>query len=145
MTNIITGALQEVLLTVLLAVLSLGSLYALYYINKAKTSLQARTDAALLDATIARAAALAESTVLALEGTTAKRLREAVKNGRADKSELLALGHQAVQDVLRHLGAEGEKLLQESVGDVQDFVRDLVEAQVERLKQGIITELAIPN
>lgn len=135
MTDVLIGALQQVLVTVLLAVLSLASAYAVFYIHRAKQRLQTMTDVALLDATIARAAALAESTVLAFEGTVAKELREAVKNGRADRSELLAVGQRAVQDVLLHLGTEGQKVLEQSVGDVENFIRDLVEAQVERLKQ----------
>jgi len=148
MMDMLTGAVQEVLVTVLLAALSLASVYAVSWIRRQQAALQARTDAELGDRMIARAAALAESTVLALESTVAKKVREAVKDGRADRSELLALGSQAVDDVLRHLGEEGRRLLEEQVGDVRDFVRDLVEAQVERLKQGAlvaITEQVVPN
>ena len=128
------GAL-EVVVTVALAVLSLASAYAVTWIRAQKAALQARTDAEILDRTIARAAALAESTVLALESTIAKQLREAVKAGLADRQELVMIGHRAVQDVLDHLGDEGRKILDEALGDAQDFVKDLVEAQVERLKQ----------
>src|SRR5690606_2167881 len=135
MLDVLIGAMQEVLVTVLLGLLSLASLYAVSWIRRQKAALEARIQSEIVDRMIARAAALAESTVLAMESTVAKRLREAVKAGLADRRELEALGRQAVDDVLEHLGAEGRRILEESIGDVRDFVRDLVEAQVERLKQ----------
>ena len=148
LANTLRSGLTEILAAIVLAVLSLAAAYAVAYIRRAQSALEARTQAEIVDRTIARAAALAESTVLALESTVAKQLREAVKDGRADRAELMALGSRAVEDVLRHLGAEGRQLLEESVGDVRDFVRDLVEAQVERLKQGALTatlEQIAPN
>lgn len=135
MLDVLIGAVQEVLVTVLLGLLSLASLYAVSWIRRQQAALEARTQAEIVDRIISRAGALAESTVLALESTVAKQLREAVKAGRADRDQLAALGRQAVEDVLTHLGAEGQKVLEEAVGDVRDFVTDLVEAQVERLKQ----------
>lgn len=87
---------------------------------------------------IARAAALAESTVWAFESTIAKELRKAVEAGNASRAELLAIGERAVEDVLKHLGKNGQQVLADTVGDVRDYVKDLVEAQVERLKQQVI-------
>lgn len=148
MLDVLIGAVQEVLVTVLLGLLSLASLYAVSWIRRQQAALEARTQAELADRAIARAAALAESTVLALESTVAKELRKAVQEGRASRSELLAIGERAVEDVLRHLGTEGQAVLEATVGDVKDYVRDLVEAQVERLKQGALTttlEQIAPN
>lgn len=135
MIEMLKGAALEIISTVVLAALSLLAAYAIAYIRRAQAALEARIRTEIADRMIARAAALAESTVLGLESTVAKRLREAVKAGRADRDQLAALGRQAVEDVLTHLGAEGQKVLEEAVGDVRDFVTDLVEAQVERLKQ----------
>lgn len=145
MIDILTGAAQEVLLSVALTLLSLGSAYAIHYVNKAKKNLQERTDAELVDRSIARAATFAESTVLAIEGRTAKALRQAVKGGTRSRRELLALGNDAVEDILKHMGDEGKKSLELSVGDASEFVRDLVDAEVERLKARVVPEALAKN
>lgn len=138
MMDLLTGAVKEVLVTVFLGLLSLASLYVVSWIRRAQAALEARTQAEILDRTIARAAALAESTVLAFESTIAKELRKAVEAGNASRAELVAIGERAVEDVLKHLGKEGQQVLAATVGDVRDYVKDLVEAQVERLKQQVI-------
>lgn len=138
MMDLLTGAVKEVLVTVFLGLLSLASLYVVSWIRRAQAALEARTQAEILDRAIARAAALAESTVLAFESTIAKELRKAVEAGNASRAELVAIGERAVEDVLKHLGKEGQQVLAATVGDVRDYVKDLVEAQVERLKQQVI-------
>lgn len=138
MQEILIGAVQDILVTIVLAVLSLGGAYALYYIDVARRNLQARTQLEIVNNMIARAAALAESVVMSLESTVAKDLRELVKSGQASRDELVAIGDRAVQTVLERLGVEGRAALEETVGDVEAFVRDLVEAKVEELKRGIV-------
>lgn len=128
----------EIVATIALAVISLAGAYAVAYIRRAQAALEARTEAEILDRTIARAGALAESTVLAFESTVAKELRELVKAGRVSRDELVSIGEQAVEDVLKHLGDEGQAVLEAAIGDVRDYVKDIVEAQVERLKQQVI-------
>ncbi|PZM88634.1 MAG: hypothetical protein DIU79_16560 [Actinobacteria bacterium] len=134
MMDLLTGAVKEVLVTVFLGLLSLASLYVVSWIRRQQAVLEARAQAEIVDRMIARAAALAESTVWALESTVAKEVRRAVQEGKTSREELLAIGQRAVEDVLKHLGAEGQQVLEAAIGDVKDFVRDLVEAQVERLK-----------
>jgi len=138
MMDLLTGAVKEVLVTVFLGLLSLASLYVVSWIRRQQAALEARARAEIVDRTIARAAALAESTVLAFESTIAKELRKAVEAGNASRAELLAIGERAVEDVLKHLGKNGQQVLADTVGDVRDYVKDLVEAQVERLKQQVI-------
>lgn len=138
MMDLLTGAVKEVLVTVFLGLLSLASLYVVSWIRRQQAALEARAQAEIVDRTIARAAALAESTVLAFESTIAKELRKAVEAGNASRAELLAIGERAVEDVLKHLGKNGQQVLADTVGDVRDYVKDLVEAQVERLKQQVI-------
>lgn len=132
--NTIRTGLIEIAATITLALLSLAAAYAVSYIRRAQAALEARTQAEIVDRMIARAAALAESTVWALESTVAKEVRRAVQEGVKSREELMAIGQRAVDDVLKHLETEGQKVLEAAVGDVRDFVRDLVEAHVERLK-----------
>src|SRR5690606_20761905 len=114
-----------------LAILSLGGAYALYYINLGRQRLQERAQLDLVDRMIHRAATLAETLVMSLEGTVAKELREMVKDGKVSRAELQAVGDAAVKIVLDRLGEDGRTVLEESLGDVRAFVKDLVEAKVE--------------
>jgi len=131
----IIGTALELFMMVTMAALSLAAAYAVFYIRKAKETLETQTDSQLLRDVLSRAAAIAETVVWSLESTVAKELRKAVKEGRARPEELLAIGERAVRDVLAHLGDEGQKLLADAIGNVEDYVRDLVEAQLEKLKQ----------
>ncbi len=74
----LTSAVLEVLAAVLLAALSLASAYAITYIKRAQARLEEQTRSDVLDRTIARAAALAESTVLSFESRFAKAIRAAI-------------------------------------------------------------------
>lgn len=138
MRELIVEAVQDILLTAVLAVLSLGGAYALYYIDLARRRLQERAQLDLVDRMIHRAAALAETVVMSLEGTVAKELREMVKDGKVSRAELQAVGDAAVKIVLDRLGEDGRTVLEESLGDVRAFVKDLVEAKVEEMKRGLL-------
>ena len=149
MWEIVINELQELAVTVLVAVLSLGAAYALAYIRRAREALDSRIDHELADMALARVAYLAEVAVLAAESTTAAALRQAVAEGRASRDELVALGHQVVEQVLTQLDAEVRQALSETVGDIRRYVESIVEATLERLKvQGIVgrvSELAAPK
>ena len=149
MWDIVWTELRELIVTVLLALLSLGAAYVLAYIRRAKEALDARIDHELADRALERVAYLAEVAVLAAEGTTAAALRQAVAEGRASREELAALGRQVVEQVLTQLDSETRKALAETVGDIRSYVESIVEATLERLKaQGVVgrvSELADPK
>ncbi len=149
MWDIVINELQELAVTVLAALLSLGAAYALAYIRRAKEALDARIDHELADRALARVAYLAEVAVLAAESTTAAALRQAVAEGRANREELVALGRQVVEQVLTQLDAEARQVLAETIGDVRSYVEQLIEATLERYKaQGVVgrvSELAAPK
>ena len=143
MWDIVITELRELAVTVLLALLSLGATYVLAYIRRAKEALDARIDHELAEKALARVAYLAEVAVLAAESTTAAALRQAVAEGRASREELVALGHQVVEQVLTQLDAEVRQALSETVGDIRRYVESIVEATLERLKvQGIVGRVA---
>src|SRR5690554_6473994 len=105
MWDIVITELRELVVTVLVALLSLGAAYALAYIRREREALEQRVDHELADRAIARVAYLAEVAVLAAESTTAAALRQAVAEGRASRDELLALGRQ-VRSEERRVGKE---------------------------------------
>ena len=149
MWDVVWTELRELIVTVLLALLSLGAAYVLAYIRRAKEALDARIDHELADRALERVAYLAEVAVLAAESTTAAALRQAVAEGRASREELVALGRQVVEQVLTQLDSETRKALAETVGDIRRYVEQLVEASLERYKaQGVVgrvSELADPK
>jgi len=149
MWDVVISEVKELAVTVLVAVLSLGSAYALAYIRRAKEVLDARINHELADRALERVAYLAEVAVLAAESTTAAALRQAVAEGRANRDELLALGKQVVEQILSQLDAEARQALAETVGDVRRYVEQLIEATLERLKaEGVVSrvsDLAAPK
>ena len=149
MWETIINELRELAVTVLAAVLSLGTAYVLAYIRRAREALDARIDHELADRALERVAHLAEVAVLAAESTTAAALRQAVAEGRASRDELVALGQQVVKQVLAQLDDEARKALAETVGDVRRYIEQLIEATLERYKaQGVVgrvRELANPK
>ena len=143
MWDIIIIELRELVVTVLVALLSLGATYALAYIRRAKEALDQRINHELADRALERVAYLAEVAVLAAESTTAAALRQAVAEGKANRDELLALGRQVVEQVLTQLDTETRQALSETVGDIRRYVESIVEATLERLKvQGIVGRVA---
>jgi len=149
MWEVVWTELRELIVTVLLALLSLGAAYVLAYIRRAKEALDQRIDHELADRALERVAYLAEVAVLAAESTTAAALRQAVAEGRASREELVALGRQVVDQILAQLDAEARKALAETVGDIRSYVESIVEATLERLKaQGVVgrvSELTDPK
>jgi len=149
MWDIVMAELRELIVTILLAFLSLGAAYALAYIRRAREALDQRIDHELAEKALARVAYLTEVAVLAAESQAAAALRQAVAEGRASRDELLALGRQVVDQILAQLDAEARKALAETVGDVRRYVEQLIEATLERLKaEGVVarvSELASPK
>lgn len=101
--EIIQSAATELLVNVALAVLALAGAYAVYYIRLGTSKLKAQTaqieDAStrkVLDDALEDVANLATLSVGAMEQTTAKALREAVKGGKASRDELVALANRSL-------------------------------------------------
>jgi len=149
MWDIVMAELRELIVTILLAFLSLGAAYALAYIRRAKEALDQRIDHEMAEKALARVAYLAEVAVLAAESQAGAALRQAVADGLANRDELLALGRHVVDQILAQLDAEARKALAETVGDVRRYVEQLIEATLERLKaEGVVarmSDLAAPK
>ena len=96
--DVILSAASDTLVNVLLAVITLGGAYALYYLKlgaakvKAQTAqIESQQARQLLDDALGDVLNLVSVGVGAMEQTTAKALRQAVKDGKADREKLLAL------------------------------------------------------
>src|SRR5690606_250649 len=143
MLELIRNELLELLVTLAIAVLTVGTAYAIAYLRRAREALEARVDNELAEKVLGRVWHLVEVAVLATESTTAAALRQAVAEGRASRAELVALGRQVVEQVLAQLDDEARMALAETVGDIRRYVESIVEATLERLKaEGVVSRVS---
>lgn len=75
-------------------------------------------------------------TVEKLEQTVAGELRTLVKEGKANRDGLLQLGNQAWINVCHDLGDEWLKILEKGMGDLDSYIKSLIESKVLNLKKG---------
>ena len=140
--NIIQSAATEVLVNLALAVISLAGAYAVYYIRLGASKLKAQTaqiedESArkVLDNALADVENLATKSVGAMEQTTAKALRDAVKNGTASREELLALGKQVFDEVKAAITPEAQQVITDNLGSFDDYLTKCIEDAVLKVKQ----------
>ena len=140
--NIIQSAATEVLVNLSLAVISLAGAYAVYYIRLGASKLKAQTaqiedESArkVLDNALADIENLATKSVGAMEQTTAKALRDAVKSGAANREDLLALGKQVFNEVKAAIAPEAQKVITDNLGSFDDYLTKCIEDAVLKVKQ----------
>ncbi|MPM23551.1 hypothetical protein SDC9_70025 [bioreactor metagenome] len=133
---------SEVLVNVALGVIALLGAYAMYYINvgvgmaKAKTA-QIKDEASrkLLEDALDDVENLAVKSVGAMEQTTAKALRDAVKVGNGDREKLLALGRQVFDEVKAAITPEAQAVITRNLGSFDAYLSKCIEDAVRRVKQ----------
>ncbi len=138
----IMPVLSDSVLTVAAALLSLLCAFAVDSIRaltaklKAESSkLQSEELRIVADEAVARVNDLAEKAVKTTEQTVAGELRGLVKAGEADKENLKDLGVKVCWEVERNLQQDFWDVLEITVGDVERYIKNTVEAKVYELKQ----------
>lgn len=133
--------LMSTVVSITLAVISLGGAYAVYYIHAAAQKVKVQTtqikDQALrkqLEDALDDTEYLAGVTVGAIEQTTARQLREAVKDGKVDKEELQALAAQAFAEIKAGISPIAQRVITEQLGDFDAYLQNLIERKVLELK-----------
>ena len=137
----IQTAAGQVLVSLALGVISLVGAFGLYYIRKGGVWLDEKTkqlkDEKLrqqLDDALDAVENLARVTVGAIEQTTAKALREAVKDGKTDREELLTLSTKAFEEIKGKVGPEAQKVITQNLGSFDEYLSNLIEVKVLELK-----------
>lgn len=132
---------NEFLFSLALGVVTLMAAYATYGIRKIIAKVQAQTQMItdeeqrkILLAALEDVAELTEKTVTALEQTTAKQLREAVKDGKVNKSELEQLAKRASFEITQGLEAETMEVIEKHFGSFRSYLEKCIEAKVFELK-----------
>lgn len=126
--------LAQSAVTLVIALLGLAIAYGTSFIRRASERLQEQTEAELVQHLIANLERVVLVTVAAAEQRVAKDLRQAVKEGKADREELLAIAGSVKQEVLDILGVETMWLLEEVFGDVNALIESYIESAVAQVK-----------
>lgn len=134
--------LTQIITNIALALLGLAASYAIFLINKAKQKVEIEAERikdekqrALVKDALNQLNILAAKTVTSIEQTAARSLREAVKDGKVNRQELLVLASQAYTDVYGALKPEYLILLQKELGDINKLITDTIEEKVFEIKE----------
>ena len=98
-------------------------------------ALREEGDRKVLDDALEDVANLATLSVGAMEQTTAKALREAVKGGKASREELVALGKQVFDEVKASIAPEAQRVITKNLGSFDEYLTKYIEATVLEIKQ----------
>lgn len=141
MAEQIQGVATEVLVNVILAVITLAGSYAVYYIKKATDKLKLETEKIeneefekLFHTALQRLSDVTTLTVNKIEQKMAKAIRESVKNGKVDKSELELLSMEAYFEIKSVLEPEYLELIEDTLGDAQTYITNLIEDKLIEIK-----------
>ena len=88
----------------------------------------------LLENAIDDAFNLANQTVAAIEQQAASAIREAVKDGKIEREELLKLSDQALNEIKAKLSPEAQRLISENFNDLDTYLKNEIEAAVLQIK-----------
>lgn len=128
--------LIEVLSNIFLALLTLAGAYFLYFINIFVSYLKEKIKSNRLNEAFNQIEKLAEVTVKSIEQTTAKELRQAVKDGKVSKEKLKNLSTKAFAQIVQKLQPEYLKFLEENTVNIEGYISDVIEKKVLELKKG---------
>ena len=140
--EIITSAASTMLVNVALAVIGLAGAYVVYYIRLAAA--QAKTQTKRIEDTAARellenalddVVNLATVSVNAMEQTTAQAVRDKVKEGKADREELLELGRKVFREVKAAIAPEAQRVITQNLGSFDDYLTKCIEDAVLKVKR----------
>ena len=138
----ITSTLTEVLVNIALAAITLLGAYVLYYIrvgvDKVKAqAAQLKDERArkLLEDALDDVVNVGSFSVNSMEQTTARELREAVKTGKADREELIALGKKVFDVVKASVSPEAQRVITENLGSFDSYLTKCIEDAVLKVKQ----------
>lgn len=137
----IQSSVVATLSSVALATLSLLGGYAVTLAHKAKDRLKAETQKLsdeqgrqIIDNALDDLDNLTSVTIQSIEQTAAKELRQAVKDGKAGKTELIALGKQAFYEIKTAVTPEVQDVIAKNFGSFDDYLTNLIESKVLALK-----------
>lgn len=138
----LSAPVKEALTNVAVAAVGLAGAYAVYlfhlgtlHIKEKISMLKDQKKAAAINRAMDQVEELSAKAVEKFEQTVAAELRAKVKDGKADRSELLELGKRAIDEVIRTLAPEALQVLKDNLGDYLAYIENTVESNVRQVKQ----------
>jgi CHAD domain-containing protein len=132
---------NETLVSIGMALVTLAGAYSTYYIKKLTDKLSLETkkleDEAqrkLVEQALNRLDDVVEKTVNKIEQTTVKKLKKSISQGLKDKSELKYLAIEAYDEIRKTLEPEYLDLLEDTLGDARTYIKNTIEDKVLNLK-----------
>lgn len=139
--EVIQNATNELLVTLALGVITLLAAYATYGLKKLVANAKKQVEKLesdemrkMLINAIEDVDELTTKTVSTIEQTTAKNLRELVKDGKADKSELEALAKKAALEITESLRPDVKTVIADNFGSFEKYLSWCIETKVLELK-----------
>lgn len=121
----------------LLAALAINALHKFTQKVKLETQrIESQEQRNLLIAALDDLDTLTTKTVTEIEQTTAKALREAVKQGVKDRGELLTLSKKAFDEIADALKPEYKNAIEKNFGNFSKYLTKAIETKVFELKNG---------
>ncbi|SHN73181.1 guanylate kinase [Desulfitobacterium chlororespirans] len=141
MSTEITNLATEVMVNLLLGVLTLLGALGSMYLQKGIKKLQAETAKVQEETTrklfydaLARLDDVAGKSVNKIEQTTKKQLLKAVAEGSVGKEVFQSLAYEAYEEIIRTLEPDYLQVVQETMGDFQTYIMNLIEEKLAALK-----------
>lgn len=88
---------------------------------------------------------VAHTTVLSLEQTKAKDLRNLVKDGKIDRNELTAVADEAYSMIVESVKDDVIATLEQGVSDIDTYIRNLIEKNVIEMKNNSAVGLMVED
>jgi uncharacterized protein (DUF1015 family) len=137
MSEIITQTLANILI----AVITLVGAYIIFILTKYTEKLKAETQKikdehqrALINQAIDNVDKLIKSTVVQAQETTVIKIKEAIADGKIDKTELAKVAIDVKDKVISQLSLESINLAKQEITDIETYILTRVENELAVLK-----------
>lgn len=138
MNDYLIGVITAVVLALLIIVIRVAGTWLKAMLESEKESAEANNQygkKVACDTAIKVIDTLVTATVSTIEQTTAKELRQSVKEGTVDREKLTQLAEVAFERVLKQVTEETKQTLKDNMQDYEAFIRDRIEQAVLEVKQ----------
>lgn len=138
MNDYLIGVITAVVLALLIIAIRVAGTWLKAMLESEKESAEANNQygkKVACDTAIKVIDTLVTATVSTIEQTTAKELRQSVKEGTVDREKLTQLAEVAFERVLKQVTEETKQTLKDNMQDYEAFIRDRIEQAVLEVKQ----------
>lgn len=132
--NLLIGNLTEGLFLLLLGFITYGCKIAIDFAKSKTQLIDDERQRSIIDNALNRLNDLVFGGVRAMEVSVASELREAVKDGKVDRNELLKLKDVVRNEVLAGMNADMKNAIELGVGEIDGYVNTLIENALADIK-----------